>query len=176
MQSRPAGFVLATERLVVRRFTADDAPFVLELVGQPAFLRFIGDKGARDLEGARAYLRAGPLASYELHGFGLFHVALAVSGEPLGMCGLLRRAGLDDVEVGFAFLEGHWGHGFALEAARAVLEYGRAGHGLERIVAVTHPQNERSAHLLERLGLRLERAVELEGAAGTSHLYVPAEA
>ena len=175
MLPQPFAPALATERLGLRPFELEDAAFVLELVNEPPFLRFIGDKGVRDLESARAYLRDGPMASYARNGFGLYLVSLSESGEPLGMCGLIDRESLEDVDLGFAFREAHWGQGYALEAARAVLEDGRKRLGIERVVAVTDPDNTRSGRLLERLGLRFEGLIHPGGATLPSRLYVPVE-
>src|SRR6478736_5082404 len=108
--------VLLTERLALYRFTLDDAPFAMALVNDPSFVRYIGDKGVRTLEDARGYLEKGPLASYERYGFGLFKVVRRADGEAVGMCGLLKRDALDDVDVGYAFLPAFWSNGYALES------------------------------------------------------------
>jgi RimJ/RimL family protein N-acetyltransferase len=153
--------VVESERLALRRLRLEDAGFVLELLNQPSFLRFIGDKGVRNLDGARDYLRSGPLDSYERHGFGLYLVTEKDGGAAIGICGLLRREALDDVDVGFALLPRFWRRGYASEAAAAVLDYGRTTLGLERIVAVTQPDNLGSIKTLEKLGMRFERMVRL---------------
>lgn len=149
--------VLATKRLLLREFVPDDAPFVLELLNDPGWIRFIGDRGVRDVEQARRYLAKGPIAMYGRLGFGLWHVALAATGEPLGMCGLIKRDSLEDVDLGFALLERHRGHGYAREAAEACRDYATGVLGLPRIVAITMPDNHDSSRLLERLGFRFER-------------------
>ncbi len=96
--------VLSTERLILRRLTTGDAEFIFELLNDPDFLRFIGDKGVRSLDDARGYILSGPVASYAQHGFGLWLVELKGSNTPVGICGLLKRDALDDVDIGFAFL------------------------------------------------------------------------
>ncbi len=153
--------VLETERLALRRLTEEDAGFILDLLNEPSFLQFIGDRGVRGVEAAREYLRNGPLASYERHGFGLFLTVLKAGGVPIGFCGLLRRDGLDDVDVGYALLPRYWSQGYASEAAAAVLAYGRETLGLQRIVAITATDNVRSIRVLEKLGLKFERLVRL---------------
>lgn len=140
-----------------------DAEFILELLNSPGFLRFVGDKGVRTLNDARDYLRRGPLASYEQFGFGLSLVALRVGGTRIGICGLIRRDELDDVDIGFALLPDFCGQGYASEAAAAVLEEGWTRYGLERIVAITTPDNAASIAVLETIGLRFERFVTLPG-------------
>jgi RimJ/RimL family protein N-acetyltransferase len=149
--------VLETERLVLRRLTTDDAPFVLELLNDPAFLRYIGDKGVRTHADACRYIETGPMASYERHGFGLLRVELKDGGEPIGMCGLLKRDYLADVDIGFALLPAHRSKGYTLEAASAVLAHATGALGLERVLAITSPDNVASVGLLERLGFRFER-------------------
>ncbi len=153
--------VLETERLRLRELTEADAAFVLELVNEPDWLRFIGDKNVRSLEDARRYLRDGPMASYRKHGFGLLAVETkateGATGEATGICGLLRRPELGDVEVGFAFLHRFRGKGYARESAAAVVDLARRELGIDRLVAITDPENERSIRVLEHVGFVFER-------------------
>ena len=149
--------VLETNRLRLRRLSLEDAGFMLGLLNEPAYLRFIGDKGVRSIDEARDYILRGPMASYEEFGFGLYLTELKDSGAPVGICGLLKRDSLPDVDIGFAFLAQFWSQGYALEAASAMMTYGRNGLGLDRIIAVVSPDNERSIKLLNKLGLRFER-------------------
>src|ERR1700704_4791358 len=109
--------ILETDRLLLRKLTADDAEFILDLLNQPSFLQFIGDKGVRTLDDARQYILAGPVASYERFGFGLYLTALKESQVSIGICGLIKRETLEDVDVGFAFLPQFWSKGYAFEAA-----------------------------------------------------------
>jgi RimJ/RimL family protein N-acetyltransferase len=146
--------VLETERLVLRPFTMDDAPFILTLLNEPSFLRYIGDKKVRTLEDARQYLLNGPIASYERNGFGLCLVELKDSQTAIGMCGLLKREELPDPDIGFAFLPDFWNKGFAFEAAAAVMNDARARLKLNRILAIVNPDNYASIKLLERLGMK----------------------
>jgi RimJ/RimL family protein N-acetyltransferase len=149
---------MKTERLILRPFTREDAGFVLRLLNDPDWLRFIGDRGVRDTAGAEAYIERNR-AARERNGFGLDLVALT-DGVPIGMCGLIRREGLDDVDLGFAFLPEHRGKGYALEAARSTLAQA-PGHGLSRVIAITSQDNASSIALLEKLGFRFERLVRL---------------
>ncbi len=153
--------ILETERLVLRNLTTDDAGFILELLNDPSFLRYIGDKGVRNIDDAVRYIQTGPLASYERFGFGLYLVELKTTGEPIGMCGLLKRDTMPDVDVGFAFLPAFWSQGYAFESATAVMTYGREGLRLRRIVAITSPDNHASISLLKKIGLRFERMIKL---------------
>jgi len=163
--------VLETPRLTLRRFTLDDAAFVLELVNDPAWLEHIGDRKVRTLEDARAYLRKGALAMYETLGFGMYVVTLRKSGESIGTCGLVKRDGLDDVDIGYAFLPGHRGQGFAFESAAAVLDHATRELGLKRIVAIVSAGNHRSIRILEKIGLKFERMIELPGGDEEIPLY-----
>jgi RimJ/RimL family protein N-acetyltransferase len=152
--------VLETQRLILRRLTAGDALFILRLVNEPGFLRFIGDRGVRSAADAEHYIQHGPVASYERFGFGLFLVELK-NAEPIGICGLLQREYLPDVDIGFAFLPELSGHGYALEAAEAVVNFAARNLGLKCIVAITLPDNDRSIRLLEKLHFKFERNFRL---------------
>jgi RimJ/RimL family protein N-acetyltransferase len=163
--------VIETERLVLRRLAVDDAEFIVELLNQPSFLRYIGDKEVRNNADAVRYIQDGPLASYERFGFGLYLVELKETGVPIGICGLLKRDSLPDVDVGFAFLPSYWSQGYAFEAAAAVMTYGRDVLGLRRIVAITSPDNEGSIRLLEKLGLRFERLIKLSADQSEVRLF-----
>jgi ribosomal-protein-alanine N-acetyltransferase len=162
---------LETARLALRRFTLDDAAFILELVNEPSFLRHIGDKGVRSEEDARRYLRSGPLASYERFGFGLYAVELRDGREPIGMCGLLKREALPDPDVGFAFLPRYWSKGYALEAVTAILDDARARHGLTRLLAITSQDNVPSIALLEKVDFMFEGMARMSGDAEEIRVY-----
>ena len=166
--------VLESARLTLRQLTPEDAPFILELLNDPLFLRFVGDKGVRTLEGARGYIVNGPMASYAQHGFGLFLVSLKDGGTSIGICGLLKREVLEDVDVGFAYLPQFSGQGYATEAARATIDYGRAVLGLKRIVAITAPDNVGSQNVLRKIGLRHEKTLRLPAYQTDSLLFTPA--
>lgn len=134
---------------------------MLGLLNEPSFIENIGDRGVRTLDDAVAYLRNGPLASYARHGHGLWLVTRREDGAPIGICGLLKRDALDDVDLGYALKPAYWGRGYALEAARAAMEWGRGTLGLSRIVAIVQPANAPSIAVLEKLGLRFETMVQL---------------
>ncbi len=166
--------VLETDRLILCRLSTDDAAFVLELVNDPSWLRYIGDKGVRTLDDARDYITKGPVASYEQHGFGLYLTKLKDGGAPIGLCGLLKRKSLADPDIGFAFLPNYRGKGYAFESASAVLVHGRTVLALDRIVAVTTPDNQASIDLLEKLGLRFEKMVRVSKDGPEGKLFAPA--
>lgn len=153
--------MITTERLTLAPFTLDDDAFILRLLNEPSFIKNIADRGVRTLEDARAYLSNGPMASYAANGFGLWRVSLRAEGTPIGMCGLIRRKGLADVDLGYALLPEYTGQGYAVEAARAALEFGWASLGLTRIIAIVSPGNERSVRVLEKLGFAREGTTRL---------------
>ncbi len=163
--------VTETERLLLRRLTTEDAAFVLELVNEPSWLRFIGDRNVHSLDEAAGYISRGPLESYEKNGFGLYLVVIKESGEPAGMCGLIRRDSLPHPDIGFAFSPRYWGRGYAHEAAAAVMEHGRATHRMNPILAIVNPDNERSISLLEKLGMTFESPYRLPGEEQDVRLY-----
>lgn len=171
--SRDGVTVLETDRLILRKLSVEDACFVLGLLNEPSWLLYIGDKGVRTLEDARNYIRTGPLESYRRFGFGLYLAELKGSRTPIGICGLVKRDSLEDVDVGFAFLPEFWGRGYAYESASAVLAFAKSVLGLPRIVAVTAPDNERSIRVLEKLGLRFDRMVRLSEDGPESRLFSP---
>jgi RimJ/RimL family protein N-acetyltransferase len=152
--------VIQTERLLLRHLDLSDDAFILELLNEPAFLQFIGDKGVRTLGDAREYMLKGPIDSYGRHGFGLYATCL-LDGTPAGICGLVKRDGLTDVDVGFAFLSRHCSKGYATESAAAVLVHARQVLQLQRIVAITSPENLGSIAVLEKIGLTFERMISL---------------
>lgn len=152
--------VLETARLTLRRLTPEDAPFILELVNEPSWLQFIGDKGVHTLDDARGYIQNGPMDMYARLGFGLYLVQRK-DAAPMGICGLIKRPTLEDVDIGFAFRPAFWGQGYARESAAAVLDQGRDAFKLKRIVAITSPGNLSSIRLLEKLGFQFERELQL---------------
>lgn len=163
--------VLETNRLVLRWISTDDAEFILELLNEPSWIQFIGDKGVRTLEDARNYILKGPLEMYARLGFGLYLVELKEEGIPIGISGLIKRDALEDVDIGFAFLPRFWAKGYAYESASAVMEYGKDVIGLNRIVAITSPNNHSSAKLLEKLGLQFERMVKFSNDSQEVRLF-----
>jgi RimJ/RimL family protein N-acetyltransferase len=151
--------VLQTSRLILRHQTVHDAEFIFALVNDPSWLRFIGDRNVHSVEDARNYIEKGAMDSYSHHGFGLYLTALKDSGIPVGICGLVKRETLADVDIGFAFLPQYAGMGYAYESASAVMEHARNDIGLKRVIAITNPDNIASIRLLEKLGLAFERKI-----------------
>ena len=152
---------LETERLSLQHLTAGDAEFLIELLNDPSFIRNIGDRGVRTVQDAQAYVQNGPAASYAKNGFGLDLVILKDTGEPIGLCGLIKRPTLDDVDIGYAYLPRYWSKGYAVEAALAVKQYAQDVIGLKRLVAIVDPLNLGSIRVLEKIGFTFEKMVKL---------------
>ena len=153
--------LLETERLTLRDITLDDAEFLVGLMNQPSWIRFIGDRGVRTAEEARTYLTNGPLAMHAKYGFGLYVTELKNTGVPIGICCLIKRDALPDVDIGYGFLPEYWGKGYAFESASALFEYAKKTLGMTRIVAITNSDNESSIKLLEKMGLHYEKMVRM---------------
>ncbi len=164
--------ILETERLTLRHLSPDDAAFILELLNEPSFIRNIGDKGVRTEDDARRYIETGPRESYARFGFGLYRVEITETGEVIGMCGLLKRDSLADVDIGYAFLPRFWSKGYAFESVAAVMRHAREKLGIARVVAIVAPDNSDSIKVLEKLGLRFERMIKLSEGQPPIKLYV----
>jgi flavin reductase (DIM6/NTAB) family NADH-FMN oxidoreductase RutF/RimJ/RimL family protein N-acetyltransferase len=162
---------LLTPRLSISPCSLDDAPFIMALLNDPGWLRHIGDRNVHTLDDARTYLREGPMKMMAEHGVGLCVVRRRSDGASIGTCGLFRRAGLDDVDLGVAFMPEARGQGYATEAAVAMLTHGLKHLGLKRIVAITSLDNDASGRLLERIGMRLEGSTRLPGDDEDRKLY-----
>ncbi len=163
--------ILETDRLALRQLASNDAAFILRLVNEPSWLRYIGDKGVSTLDEAKDYIQTGPVDMYQRLGFGLWLVELKPGMEPIGICGLLKRDTLDDVDIGFALLPEFWHKGYAYEAAAATLDHAKTHLALERILAITTPDNAASCSLLEKLGFALEELVRLSPDDDELRLY-----
>ena len=163
--------ILTTERLRLREFAEADAPFVFDLVTQPSWLEHIGDRGVRSLDDARAYVRDRLRPSYAQHGFGFWAVERREDNVPLGLCGIVRRPGLDAEDLGYAFLPAYWGRGYAREAAAATVAYARDTLGLGRLLAIVAPANAPSIRVLEAVGMRYERDARMDGDSEDVRVY-----
>jgi len=146
--------ILETERLNLRTIEPDDAAFYYELVNDPTWLEFIGDKGIHSVEAARIAIIDGPMAMQKAHGHSLYVMERKSDGQPLGLCGLIKRDTLPDVDVGYAIRPAHFGQGYTYEAAVAVVAYARARLRMKRLLGLTDPGNINSINLLAKLGLR----------------------
>ncbi len=164
--------IIETERLHIRELSAEtDAAFVIELFNTSDFLRFIGDRKLRTTDDGVRYIQE-QITRHSSLGFALWAVELRDSCELVGICGLLRRPPIEDVEIGFGFLERFYRRGYAFEAAEAVMNFGSRTLGLTRIAAVTHPENRGSIKVLEKLGMQFEGMIDLPGYETKRMLFV----
>lgn len=159
--------ILETERLILREIVESDDEFMLDLLNQPSFIKYIGDRNARSLEQSRDFIENRYRESYRVNGFGLYLVELktdfsqsAIENTPIGICGFVKRDSLPDADIGFAFLPQFEKKGYAFESASAVMEYGRSVLGLKRVLAITSQDNESSGRLLGKIGFKLEGLIK----------------
>jgi RimJ/RimL family protein N-acetyltransferase len=155
--------ILRTQRLYLRELQNSDAAFIQELVNTPGWLQYIGDRQVHNPDDAIRYLQNGPLKSYQMNGFGLWCICLQTNHTPIGLCGLIRREGLEHVDIGYALLPAFTGQQYAFEAAAAVFNYGLNTLQLPVLQAITLPDNGPSVRLLEKLGMRYEKTIQLPG-------------
>ena len=148
--------VSRTARLALRRLTLADGAFYCRLANDPDFLRNIGNRNVPTPEAATEFIRTKTLPGYEALGFGMYLVESKADGTPLGLAGLVKRDHLPGPDIGFAFLPEARGQGYALEAARGVVDYARGVLEIERLLAIVSPHNTASSRLLEKLGFVLE--------------------
>ena len=153
--------IIETERLVLQEFSIDDAEFILTLLNTPGWLEYIGDKNVRSVEDAVEYLEQGPIKSYKENGFGLWLTLLKNNNIPIGMCGLIKRESLDDIDIGFALLPEYSRLGYGYEIASATLKYANQVLRIDKVVAITDSHNIPSIKLLNKLGLQFEKTLKL---------------
>lgn len=163
--------ITETERLRLRVIRFNDAAFYLQLVNQDSWIQNINDKGLRSVEQAEQAIRDGALALQAKQGFSFYVVELRESQTALGLCGLIKRDGLDDVDLGYAFLDEHAGQGYAVEAASAVVNFAQQQLQLPRLAAITSPDNQRSQRLLAKLGFVLQRQITMPDETRPTLLY-----
>ncbi|HVF47674.1 MAG TPA: GNAT family N-acetyltransferase [Pyrinomonadaceae bacterium] len=153
--------IIETERLVIREITPDDAPFVLELLNTPKFIKYIADRGVRTIEDALRYIDERFSSGYVANGYGLYAVELKGEGQVVGTCGFVRRDTLPGPDIGFALLPEFEGKGYGFESASAVMRYGLGTLGFDRVLAITSLDNDKSGRLLEKLGFKFDEIRQL---------------
>ena len=147
---------------MIREFDLNDVDFIVTLLNTPTWLQFIGDRGVKNIEDAKNYLINGPMKSYRANGFGLSMVEMKDGSVPIGMCGLIKRDSLDDIDIGFAMLPLYSGKGYGYEAASATMDHAKNSIGLTRVVAITVADNIYSIGLLKKLGMQFEKMMQLD--------------
>ena len=165
-------FAIETSRLRLCWLELTDADFIYRLVNDPQWLRYIGDKQVSDLDEARRDIEDGPRTMYRQFGFGLNRVALKDSDTPIGICGLLQRDSLPLPDLGFAFLPEYRGQGYAWEAADAIMQHAFLILRQTQVAAIVNPDNHSSIKLLDKLGFRLDKQIQMEPNRDSVDLYV----
>jgi len=166
--------IIETERLKLLEFKKTDANFILELVNEPAWIEFIGEKNVHTISDAENFIINNLKPSYVNNGYGLYAIKLKKDNTSIGMCGLVNRPGLKEIDLGFACLSKYQRQGFAYESSVATLNYAKEVLKIGKVVAITSPKNKASGKLLEKLGLNFEKLINLdEDGKDICKLYVP---
>ncbi len=155
--------ILETERLLLREQNEGDTTFILALMNSPGWLKYIGDRGIKTEEDARKYILDKSVPSYKKHGFGFYLTELKEGSVPIGICGLVKRDGLEHVDIGFAFLPEYEGRGYGVESASAVMIYAKTVLGIDTIAAITTKDNGPSINLVKKIGLHFKELIKLPG-------------
>lgn len=163
--------VLETGRLVLRPVTTSDAAFIVELLNTEGWLKNIGDRGVRTEEEAVAFIEGRMMKMYEDHHLGSYIVELKEGKISVGTCGLVHRDFLDQPDIGYAFLPGFMGKGYAIEAALAVKNYAIEVRKQSKLYAFCLPANTPSVRVLTKLGLSYVKEFVPPGETETLHLY-----
>ncbi|GLX80004.1 alanine acetyltransferase [Thalassotalea insulae] len=159
----PVSVSIDTPQLIMRLLNESDAPMILELLNEPAFITHIGDKGVRDLNGALNYINSGPLKMQKELGFSLYCCQLKSNNEAIGISGLIKRDGVEYPEVGFGFLARYCGQGFGYQSSKAVMEHAKQQLGITRLQAICNPDNTASIALLTKLAFQYTGNIVLPG-------------
>ena len=163
--------ILETERLIISEISIEDAPFFYDLVNDPDWIQFIGDRNVKSIADAENYISTKIIPSYKKNGFGFYLVSIKSKNLPIGMSGLIDRDGLEYIDVGYAFLPEFRSKGYAFEATKAVLTFAKNDLKIDPIIAIANVDNIKSSKLLERLGLRFDKIIQLEDDAVKCRLY-----
>ena len=155
--------IIETERQLLCYLTGNNAEFILEILNSASWLKYIGDRNVKTLDDAKKYIKDKIIKSYKDNGFGLYLMRLKTDNSRVGLSGLVNRESLEDVDIGFALLEKYEGNGYAYEAASAVMNYAKTKLHLKRVVAITTDYNKRSQKLLEKLNMKYDKNIFIEG-------------
>ncbi|WP_291403618.1 GNAT family N-acetyltransferase [Daejeonella sp.] len=153
-------YILETERLALRELNESDASFIIELLNSDGWLKYIGDRNVKTEDQARDYLNNGPIKSYQDNGYGLYLVELKNEKIPIGICGIIKRDTLEFPDIGYAFLPKYMGQGYAFEIAQQTLQYAKNQLNINKILAITNPENKASIKLLGKLGLTFQKMID----------------
>ncbi|MBV8635457.1 MAG: GNAT family N-acetyltransferase [Burkholderiaceae bacterium] len=156
--------LIETERLILRRFTPDDAEAYLPLVSDPEVNRYTAQDLVETVEQARQILLDYPIRDYETIGYGRMACIEKSSGRLVGFSGMKYLANLQETDIGYRFVRDAWGKGYATESASVLMQQCMQEFGLRRVIGLAYRQNTGSTKVLQKLGLVYEREIELDGA------------
>lgn len=145
----------STQRLIIRPVTIEDAPFILELMNTPKWIKYIGERHVKTVKEAETYIQEKAFPQLEKHGYTNNVIIRKMDTSKLGTCGLYHREGKEDPDIGFAFLPNNEGKGYAFEATNKLMHVAKEDYGLTELSAFTLEDNKSSKKLLERLGFKL---------------------
>jgi RimJ/RimL family protein N-acetyltransferase len=151
--------ILTTDRLVLREFSPEDAPFVIRLLNSEGWLKYIGDRQVRSVEQAQDYLERIIFPGYRSVGSGFRLMELRDGGLPIGLCGVIKRDYLEFPDIGYALLPEYERKGFATEAVSATLRHVQENPANKVICAIVTPGNGPSIRLLERTGFTYQKTI-----------------
>jgi len=155
--------VIETERLILRRFQADDLEAFYQLGSRPEIIRYAQASPLASREVAMEFMKAAPFHDYATYGYGRFACVWKSTGAVVGFSGIKYVPEIEDNELGYRFLPEFWGRGLATEAGRASMKFARTDLGLRRLVAMVHPDNAASAQVLAKLGFAVEKQLRYSG-------------
>lgn len=160
--------IVETERLLLRKPRAEDAPGLLEAFADPEAMRYIGDGSTTDLAGAERAVERW-LERWQSWGIGMFVAVRKEDERVLGRVGFLRwdpetwEVDGPETEIGWGLAREHWGKGYASEAALALRDWAFDERGLTRLISLIQHGNTASVRVAEKIGETLERNVEVRG-------------
>lgn len=155
---------MISQRLTIRPFTDTDAPFILQLLNEPNWLRFVGDREIHTVLDAKNYIHSKLHKHHEEYGYGFFLITKSSDDTPLGTCGIINREGLKFPDLGYALLKEHQGNGYIHEAAEIILDVVPRVFKMKTVDAITTAENIRSQNVLSNLDFKLQpETIELKG-------------
>ena len=150
-----------TERLLLKPMSKEDAPFLLELLNSPKWIKYVGDRNVHSIEEAASYIKIKMTPQLKRLGFSNYTVIRKTDHAKLGSCGLYDREGLEGVDIGFAFLPQYEKMGYAFESANKIKELAFSQFNLKQISAITTKENKDSQKLLKKLGLKYMKIINI---------------
>ncbi len=151
----------ATERLVLREFVRQDKEFIYEMLNTEEWKRFIGDRNISSLKDAENFITDRLVPHYRKNGFGFYAMLSKAHNKVIGMVGLIKRDGLEYVDLGFAVLPKFTKNGFAYEGSLSCMEFAKHALKLDKLAAIANTDNQASIQLLSKLGFTYVKQLTL---------------